>query len=212
MESALAAAEVAKVEAPRRLRGSSPALRLLAGSAAPRRLCGSSPALQLLAGSAAPCRLWRLSLALLFYMHLSLALLLPRSRRASRWSSLPAPRRARAPAASTPHAHVAVARFGRPFSGRSFFLLASRCAGRSFFLLASLLALALRRAPRLPANKNTLASAHTDDRRTNDATCGPQAWLTGSLHEGGIRSVRSPPRRAPLLATPIAKPLQCGRP
>ena len=27
-----------------------------------------------------------------------------------------------------------------------------------------------------------------------------------------VRSVRSPPRRAPLLATPIAKPLQCGRP
>jgi hypothetical protein len=38
------------------------------------------------------------------------------------------------------------------------------------------------------------------------------AWLTGTLHDGGIRSVRSPPRRAPLLATPIAKPLQCGRP
>ena len=72
---------------------------------------------------------------------------------------------------------------------------------------------ALRRAPRPPARKNALASAHTDDRRTDDATCGPQAWLTGTLHEGGIiRSVRSPPRRAPLLATPIAKPLQCGRP
>ena len=40
------------------------------------------------------------------------------------------------------------------------------------------------------------------DRRTNDATCGPQAWLTGSLHEGGIRSARSPLRRPPLLATP----------
>ena len=93
-------------------------------------------------------------------------------------------------------------------AGRSFFLFASRCVGCSFFLLA----FALRRAPRLPASKNTLASAHTDDRRTDDATCGPQAWLTGTLHEGGIRSVRSPPRRAPLLATPIAKPLQCGRP
>ena len=46
----------------------------------------------------------------------------------------------------------------------------------------------------------------------NDATRGPQAWLTGTLHEGGIRSVRSPPRRAPLPATPIAKPLQCRRP
>ena len=31
-------------------------------------------------------------------------------------------------------------------------------------------------------------------------------------HRGGIRSVRSPLRRAPLLATPIAMPLQCGRP
>ena len=93
-------------------------------------------------------------------------------------------------------------------AGRSFFLFASRCVGCSFFLLA----FALRRAPRLPATKNPLASAHTDDRRTDDATCGPQAWLTGSLHGGGIRSVRSPPRRAPLLATPIAKPLQCGRP
>ena len=93
-------------------------------------------------------------------------------------------------------------------AGRSFFLLVSRCVGCSFFLLA----FALRRAPRLPANKNPLASAHTDDRRTDDATCGPQAWLTGTLHDGGIRSVRSPLRRAPLLATPIAKPLQCGRP
>ena len=51
-------------------------------------------------------------------------------RRARRWSSPPAPRRARAPAASTPHAHEAVARFGRPFSGRSFFRLASHCATR----------------------------------------------------------------------------------
>ena len=41
---------------------------------------------------------------------------------------------------------------------------------------------------------------------------GRGAWLTGRLHDGGIRSVRSPPRRAPLLATPIATPLQGGRP
>ena len=34
----------------------------------------------------------------------------------------------------------------------------------------------------------------------------------GKLHDGGIRSVRSPLRRSPLLATPIATPLQCGRP
>ena len=44
-------------------------------------------------------------------------------------------------------------------AGRSFFLFASRCAGCSFFLPA----FALRRAPRLPASKNTLASARTDD-------------------------------------------------
>ena len=91
-------------------------------------------------------------------------------RRARRWSSPPAPRRARAPAASTPHAHDAA----------------------SF--------------------RNLAAPARTDDRRTNDATSGPQEWLTGTLHDGGIRSVRSPLRRAPLLATPIATPLQCGRP
>ena len=48
-----------------------------------------------------------------------------------------------------------------------------------------------------------------DRRRT--ATCGPPAWLTGPLHDGGIRSARSPKRWAPLLATPIATPLQGGR-
>ena len=41
---------------------------------------------------------------------------------------------------------------------------------------------------------------------------GPPEWLTGKLHDGGTRSVRSPPRRPPLLATPIATPLQGGRP
>ena len=65
------------------------------------------------------------------------------------------------------------------------------------------------RTPRCAARTRT----HAHERpTTNDATCGPPAWLTGSLHEGGIRSVRSPPRRAPLLATPIATPLQGGRP
>ena len=48
--------------------------------------------------------------------------------------------------------------------------------------------------------------------RLNDATCGPPAWLTGTLHDRGIRSVRSPLRRPPLFATPIATPLQGGRP
>ena len=56
------------------------------------------------------------------------------------------------------------------------------------------------------------APARTHDRRTNDATCGPQGWLTKRLHDGRIRSVRSPLRRPLLLATPIATPLQCGRP
>ena len=31
---------------------------------------------------------------------------------------------------------------------------------------------------------------------TRRSDAGPQAWLTGTLHEGGTRSVRSPPRRA----------------
>ena len=81
-------------------------------------------------------------------------------------------------------------------AGRSFFLLASHCAARH-----------------ARPHARTFASPPTDDRRRkDDATCGPQAWLTGSLHDGGIWSVRSPLRRAPLLATPIAMPLQCGRP
>ena len=46
----------------------------------------------------------------------------------------------------------------------------------------------------------------------NNGTCGPPAWLTGRLHEGGTRSLRSPLRRAPLLASPIATPFQGGRP
>ena len=63
------------------------------------------------------------------------------------------------------------------------------------------------------AHASASARTHAHERpTTNDATCGPPAWLTGSLHEGGTRSVRSPLRRAPLLATPIATPLQGGRP
>ena len=61
----------------------------------------------------------------------------------------------------------------------------------------------------------THAPAHTHAQErptTNDATCGPPAWLTGRLHGGGIRSAHSPPRWAPLLATPIDTPLQGGRP
>ena len=69
-------------------------------------------------------------------------------------------------------------------TGRSFFLLASHCVARH-----------------ARPHARTLARARTDGRRTNNATCVPQAWLTGPLHEGGTRSVRSPLRRAPLLAT-----------
>ena len=106
----------------------------------------------------------------------------------------------------------------------SFFLLRVAPAALSFCLLrVAPCAMPARKTKTrslsraTPARKqkharSALASAHTDDRRTNETTCGPQAWLTGRLHDGGIRSVRSPLRRAPLLATPIAKPLQCGRP
>ena len=52
----------------------------------------------------------------------------------------------------------------------------------------------LRIAPRAAPARMQFSCASTDDRRTNDATCGPQEWLTGSLHDGGIRSVRSPLR------------------
>ena len=80
-------------------------------------------------------------------------------------------------------------------AGPSFLLFALRCASRSFFLLAPRCAVrhtrphaktrSLSRA--MPARKqkharSALASAHTDDRRTDEATCGPQAWLTGRLH------------------------------
>ena len=99
-------------------------------------------------------------------MRFSLVLLLPRTAVPGAGARPPAPRRARAPAASTPPAHEADARFGRPFSGRSFSRLASRCAARH-----------------AGSFRNFAAPARTDDRRTNDATCGPQAWLTGSLHD-----------------------------
>jgi len=63
----------------------------------------------------------------------------------------------------------------------------------------------------------TLAHAHARTRAhgrptANDATCGPPAWLTERLHDGGIRSVRSPLRQLPLLAIRIATPLQGDRP
>ena len=67
-----------------------------------------------------------------------------------------------------------------------------------------------RASPRQHAHAHALRTRRRPT--TNDATCGPPAWLTGRLHKGGTRSVRSPLRRPPLLATPIATPLQGGRP
>ena len=78
-------------------------------------------------------------------------------------------------------------------------------AGRSFFLLVS--HCAARHAARMHAR--LLARARTIDRRTNDATCGPQAWLTGRLHGGGIRSVPSPLRRPPPSSRPLS-PRPCN--
>ena len=78
--------------------------------------------------------------------------------------------------------------FGVPtlfLAGRSFFLPATHSAARC----ASL-------------RERSLASPRTNDRRTNETTYGPQEWLTGTLHYGGIRSVRSPLRRPPLRANP----------
>ena len=101
-------------------------------------------------------------------------------------------------------------------AGRFFIQLAARCAASACQHARA--GSALRHAgiaprcvaPRLRAHART----HAQERptTTNDATCGPPAWLTGSLHDGGLRSVRSPPRRAPLLAPPIATLLQGGRP
>ena len=93
--------------------------------------------------------------------------------------------------------------------------------GRHFFVSSSFLRHALPRqlartpsAARLATPARTRAPrAHERRPATNDTTCGPPPeWLTGKLQQGGTRSVRSPPRRPPLLATPIATPLQDGRP
>ena len=85
-------------------------------------------------------------------------------------------------------------------------------AGRSFFLCFALrrplflsACFALRRALRLPARKNPLASARIEDRRTNDATCGPQAaagmadWKTalGGNTERTLTAAAGPSPRDP---------------
>ena len=78
--------------------------------------------------------------------------------------------------------------FGRPFSRTSF-----------------------SRTHTHAARARTHARARTtDDERRDVRSAGVADWATA--RGGDIRSVRSPPRRAPLLATPIATPLQGGRP
>ena len=60
----------------------------------------------------------------------------------------------------------------------------------------------VRTRPRAPAR------THAHERpTTNDATCGPPAWLTGTLHDRGIRSVPSPrnPYRHALARRPPRK-------
>ena len=65
------------------------------------------------------------------------------------------------------------------------------------------------RAPRTHAPARTRAHERPT---TNDATCGPPAWLTGRLHEGGIRSVRSP-LGGPLSSRPLSpRPCKAAAP
>ena len=92
--------------------------------------------------------------------------------------------------------------FGRPFFSSSFLRHALPRQLARTLSAARLATPARTRAPR----------AHERRPVTNYTTCGPPEWLTGKLQHGVTRSVRSPPRRAPLLATPIATPLQGGRP
>ena len=104
----------------------------------------------------------------------------------------------------------------------TFFLVLDHCPlsffGRNFSssFLRHALPRQLARTPsaaRLATPARTRAPrAHERRPVTNDTTCGPPEWLTGKLQHGGTRSVRSPPRQPPLLATPIATPLQGGRP
>ena len=77
--------------------------------------------------------------------------------------------------------------FGRPF------LFATHCATPS----------------RTHARTTHVRARTTDDERRDVRSAGVADWTTA---RGGVRSVRSPLRRAPLLATPIATPLQGGRP
>ena len=128
------------------------------------------------------------------------------------------------PAVASQHARCAFFLFRAPtlfLAGQFSFLLAAHCAASAYQHARA--RSTLRHAgiaprfitPRLRAHARTHARARTEHGRrptANDATCGPPAWLTGRRHEGGLRSARSPLRRAPLLAAPIATPLQGGRP
>ena len=82
----------------------------------------------------------------------------------------------------------------RPFPGRPFFL--STC-------------IALRRAPRRP-HARTFASPRTDDRRTNDSTCGPQAWLADT--ERTLTAAAGPSPRDPYRHALAMRPPQKARP
>ena len=92
-----------------------------------------------------------------------------------------------------------------PTSGRPScpFLFAARCAAPACKHARTCSALRHARA-----RARTRARTRTNDRRrtTRRAVRRRGAWLTGSLHKGGIRSVRSPLRRPPLLTTPTARP------
>ena len=94
------------------------------------------------------------------------------------------------------------------------FVLCPSLAGTSFSSSSFLRHALPRQLARTPSAARLATPARTrapraHERRpaTNDTTCGPPEWLTGKLQQGGTRSVRSPPRRPPLLATPIATPL-----
>ena len=98
------------------------------------------------------------------------------------------------------------------FSARRFpFLFAERPTAPTYEHARTRSAL---RHDRARERTHALAHTHAQERpTTNDATCGPPAWLTGRLHEGGIRSVRSPPRRAPLSSRPLSpRPCKAAAP
>ena len=62
-----------------------------------------------------------------------------------------------------------------------------------------------RTAPRSHAARTHARARTTDDERRDVRSAGVADWITARR---GIRKVRSPLRRVPLLATPIATPLQ----